>query len=69
MTSWMRNTISKLYNAISGPVAATRDALAERLRSYVKPRHFISLMDVAQNLMFITSYYIYFKLLMILFSF
>ena len=69
MTSWMRNTISKLYNAISGPVAAIRDALAERLRSYVKLRHFISLMDVAQNLMFITSYYIYFKLLMILFSF
>ena len=49
MTSWMRNTISKLYNAISGPGAATRDALVERLRSYVKPRHFISLMDVAQN--------------------
>ena len=29
----MRNTISKLYNAVSAPVAATRDALAERLQS------------------------------------
>ena len=28
----MRNTISKLYNAASAPVAATRDALAERLQ-------------------------------------
>ena len=36
MTSWMRNTISKLYNAVSAPVAATRDALAERLQMYVK---------------------------------
>ena len=34
-----------------------------------EPRYYISLMDVAQNLIFITSYYIYFKLLMILFSF
>ena len=29
---------------------------------------YISLMDVAQNLIFITSYYIYFNLLIILFS-
>ena len=29
----MRNTISKLYNAVSAPVAAKRDALAERLQS------------------------------------
>ena len=29
----MRNTISKLYNAVSAPVTATRDALAERLQS------------------------------------
>ena len=29
----MRNTISKLYNAVSAPVAATRDAFAERLQS------------------------------------
>ena len=33
MTSWIRNTISNLYNAVSAPVAATRDALAERLQS------------------------------------
>ena len=29
----LRNTISKLYNAVSAPVASTRDALAERLQS------------------------------------
>ena len=29
----MRSTISKLYNAVSAPVAARRDALAERLQS------------------------------------
>ena len=33
MTSWIRNTISNLYNAVSAPVAATQDALAERLQS------------------------------------
>ena len=33
MTSWIRNTISKLYKAVSAPVAAIRDALAERLQS------------------------------------
>ena len=33
MTSWMRNTISKLYQAVSAIVEATRDALAERLQS------------------------------------
>ena len=33
MTSWIRNTISNLYNAVSAPVAVTRDALAERLQS------------------------------------
>ena len=32
MNSFSRNTISKLYNAVSAPVAATRDALAERLQ-------------------------------------
>ena len=32
MTSWMRNQLTKLYNAVSAPVAATRDALAERLQ-------------------------------------
>ena len=33
MNSFLRNTISKLYNAVSVPVAATRNALAERLQS------------------------------------
>ena len=33
MNSWMRNQLIKLYNAVSTPVAATRDALAERLQS------------------------------------
>ena len=33
MNLFLRNTISKLYNAVSAPVAATRDALAERLHS------------------------------------
>ena len=33
MNIFLRNTISKLYNAVSGPVAATRDALTERLQS------------------------------------
>ena len=32
MTIWMRNQLTKLYNAVSAPVAATRDALAERLQ-------------------------------------
>ena len=29
----MRNQVANLYNAVSAPVAATRDALAERLQS------------------------------------
>ena len=33
MNTFLRNTISKLYNAVSVPVAATREALAERLQS------------------------------------
>ena len=33
MTNWVRNQLSKLYNAVSAPVTATRDALAERLQS------------------------------------
>ena len=33
MNKFLRNTISKLYNAVSAPVAATGDALAERLQS------------------------------------
>ena len=36
MNSFSRNIISKLYNAASVPVAATGDALAERLRSVRK---------------------------------
>ena len=31
--SWFRNTITNLYNAVLAPVAASRDALAERLQS------------------------------------
>ena len=31
--SWFRNTITNLYNAVSAPVAATRDVLTERLQS------------------------------------
>ena len=31
--SWFRNTITDLYNAVSAPVAATRDVLAARLES------------------------------------
>ena len=33
MNTFLRNTILKLYNAVSAPAAATRDALAERLQS------------------------------------
>ena len=33
MTSWVENQSTKLYNAVSAPVAVTRDALAERLQS------------------------------------
>ena len=32
MNTFLKNTISKLYNAVSAPVTATRDALAERLQ-------------------------------------
>ena len=33
MNTFLRNTITKLYNAVSVPVTATRDALVERLQS------------------------------------
>ena len=33
MYNWMKNQISKLYSAVSAPVAAIRDALTERLQS------------------------------------
>ena len=32
MTSWIRNQLTKLYNAVSAPMAATQDALAGRLQ-------------------------------------
>ena len=33
MNTFLRNTISKLYNTVSAPVAVTRYALEERLQS------------------------------------
>ena len=33
MNSWFRDTITSLYNAVTAPVAATRDALSKRLQS------------------------------------
>ena len=33
MNTFLRKTVSKLYNAVSAPVTALRDALAERLQS------------------------------------
>ena len=33
MNNWFRNKITDLYNIVSAPIAATRDALAERLQS------------------------------------
>ena len=33
MTSWMRNQVANLYNAILATMAATRDPFAERLQS------------------------------------
>ena len=33
MNSWFRKTITSLYNAVTAPVAATRDALADRLQN------------------------------------
>ena len=32
MNTFLRNTISKLYNTVSAPVTSTRDTLAERLQ-------------------------------------
>ena len=32
MNTFLRNTISRLYNAVSAPVTTTRDALADRLQ-------------------------------------
>ena len=33
MTSWMRNRIANLYNALSAPVTSTQDTVAERLQN------------------------------------
>ena len=33
MSSWIKNLLAILYNAVSAPVAATRDVLTERLQS------------------------------------
>ena len=33
MNTYLRNAISRLYNAVSAPVAATGDALAQKLQS------------------------------------
>ena len=33
MYNWMKNQITDFNNAVSAPVAATRDALSERLQS------------------------------------
>ena len=55
----MYNWINKLYNAVSAPVAATRDALSERLQSvrdtdsllYNRTMHYIgeTLKKIVQN--------------------
>lgn len=41
MTSWMRNTISKSYQAVSAIVEATRDALAERLQNVLETSYLL----------------------------
>ena len=41
MGTFFRNTISKLYNAVSAPMAVTRDALAERLQTVHETAFFI----------------------------
>ena len=33
MTNWMRNQIANLYNAVSAPIAVTRDTLVETLHN------------------------------------
>ena len=39
--TFLRNIISKLYNAASTPVAVTRDALAERLQCVCETASFL----------------------------
>ena len=41
MSTFLRNTITKLYNAVLAPVAATQEALAERLQSIRETAFFI----------------------------
>ena len=41
MSTFLRNIISKLYNAVSAPVVATRDALAERLQSVLETSYLL----------------------------
>ena len=41
---------------------------SQAVKSCIEARYYTSLIDVAQNLTFFTSYYIYSELLMILFS-
>ena len=36
MNAWFRNQITSLYNVVSAPVAATRDALTKRLQNVRK---------------------------------
>ena len=33
---WMKNELTKLYNAVSASVAATRDALTERMKNVLE---------------------------------
>ena len=56
-------------SCIANKYVVFRWSVGEIILCCNRPRYYTSLMDVAQNLIFITSYYIYFKLLMILFSF
>ena len=49
MNTFLRNTISKLYNAVLEPVAATRDTLAERLQS-VRETAFLLYNRLVQNM-------------------
>ena len=57
MLTWMKNQISKLYSAVSAPVAATRDALSERLQNvcdtasllYNRTMHHIGTRDIKKH--------------------
>ena len=48
-TSWMRNQLTKLHIAVSTPVAATRDALTERLQS-VRETAFLLYNRIVENM-------------------